>query len=274
MRCKKKINILCRIPRIFSQELMGVSTTLSTWQVQGQYDWIASNEVPEAVQVMNTSTSDWHGWPGGVSNWENDQGPPPFKLCSLVARRARVLHWRSSSFSVGEPNDLETYGSPMLRLHEFNVKSCFPALGAQGDPMTAWGVLVSSQQYKCCFLNSCSCLSAVIPCTHVHVCPGSQAYAPQLPSHSGGDLVLLAQTWSQCVLSCRVTPVNISLTQLSEWYCVDLMKYLPLSSCKFIKVHCLLPASPFLIYVLESFMRLIALPFIYQGLRLFWGTFD
>lgn len=33
-----KINIFCRISRIFSQDLVGLSTMLSTWQIQGRYD--------------------------------------------------------------------------------------------------------------------------------------------------------------------------------------------------------------------------------------------
>lgn len=152
-------------------------------------------EVPEAVQVMNTSTSDWHCWPGGVSNWENDQGPPPFKLCSLVARRARVQHWRSSSFSVGEPHDLETYGPPMLRLHEFNVKS--RSLGSAGF-FTEVQMLLFELLFLpfCCHtMHTCPRVSRL-----TGVCTSLGADRPQLPSHSGGDLVLLAQTWSRCCI--------------------------------------------------------------------------
>lgn len=59
-------------------------------------------------------------------------------------------------------------------VHELNLKSCVPTLGAEGDPVAAWGVLASLQNYKRSFLNSCSCLSAVILRTRVHLCPGSQ----------------------------------------------------------------------------------------------------
>lgn len=52
------------------------------------------------------------------------------------------------------------------------------------------------------------------------------------------------------------------------------MKYLPLSSCKIINVSLSAASQPFAIYSVELFMRLIALPFINQALRLFWGTFN
>lgn len=51
-------------------------------------------------------------------------------------------------------------------VHELNLKSCVPTLGAEGDPVAAWGVLASSQNYKRSFLNSCS-----FCCHTAHTCP-------------------------------------------------------------------------------------------------------